>query len=194
MIWREKRILLGILAVLLAANTIFFFTYRVRYEQRLNDLEQKKTESQQRLESARQARAVAERQYASYQQVQRDIDEVYNNRWSTQARRLVPMIVEVKRLATASQLVPPSYAFTAAQSKSDQSGALNTTVMGISFAVSGSYQQVRRLINLLELSSQFVIIDSIALTSGNGQSLNLTIHVKTLFRDPAEQSRTNPQL
>src|SRR5438874_2592741 len=33
MIWREKRILLIVLGLLLAANTVFFFTYRVRYEE-----------------------------------------------------------------------------------------------------------------------------------------------------------------
>ena len=35
MIWREKRVLLIVLGVLLAANTVFFFTYRVQYKNRL---------------------------------------------------------------------------------------------------------------------------------------------------------------
>src|SRR5205807_1245036 len=39
MIWREKRILLIVLGVLLLANTIFFFTYRVQYVSRLEDLD-----------------------------------------------------------------------------------------------------------------------------------------------------------
>jgi len=39
MIWRERRTLLIVLGLLLAANTIFFFTYRVQYEQRLRDLD-----------------------------------------------------------------------------------------------------------------------------------------------------------
>jgi Tfp pilus assembly protein PilO len=195
MIWREKRVLLIILGLILAANTIFFLTYRVRYEQRLNDLDQKKTESEQRLEGARTARITAERQIAGYRKVQHDIDVVYNERWSTQAERLVPMIKEVKRLAAASQLVPPSYAFTLSEPKADQSGALNATLVGISFAVQGPYQQVRRLINLLELSPQFVIIDTISLTSQNEQNLNLNLHVKTLFRDPVRPARVaNPQL
>lgn len=195
MIWREKRVLLIILGLILAANTVFFFTYRVRYEQRLQSLDQRKAESEQKLEEARAARATVERQLAGYRKVQHDIDEVYNERWSTQADRLVPLIKEVKRLAAASQLVPPSYSFSQTVPKTDPTGALNTTVVGISFAVQGPYQQVRRLINLLELSPQFVIIDSISLSSQNEQNLNLNLHVRTLFRDPMPAARaTNQQL
>ncbi|MEO8032846.1 MAG: hypothetical protein ABI837_00295 [Acidobacteriota bacterium] len=193
MIWREKRALLFVIGLILAANTIFFFTYRVQYEQRLHDLDSRKAQSEQNLQDAHTARAVTERQLAAFRQVQRDIDEVYNQRWSTQSERLIPLIKEVKRLAAASQLIPPSYSFSRTEPKVDQSGALNSTVVGISFAVQGSYQQVRRLINLLELSPQFVIIDSISLTSQNDQTLNLNLHVKTLFRDPMPPARTASQ-
>ncbi|MCU1350090.1 MAG: hypothetical protein JWO56_3120 [Acidobacteria bacterium] len=195
MIWRERRVLLIVLGALLAANTIFFFTYRVQYEQRLRDLETKQAESDAQLKAARAAHQLAERQYAAYRKVQKDIEEVYNERWSTQAARLAPLITEVKRLAAASQLVPPTYSFTLATTKSDTTGTLNTNVVGISFAVNGNYQQIRRLINLLELSPQFVIIDSIALASANEQNLSLTLHVKTLFRDtsPARAAGTATQ-
>jgi hypothetical protein len=195
MIWREKRIILLVLGVLLAANTVFFFTYRVRYEQRLRDVHARSEESAQRLKRARQARSMAERQYAGYRKVQHDIEEVYNDRWSTPLKRLTPLISEVQRLAAASQLVPPSYSFTKTESKSDTTGALNTSVVGITFTVQGNYQQIRRLINLLELSPQFVIIDSIALSSPNEQTLTLNLHVKTLFRDtsPARTGATSTQ-
>jgi Tfp pilus assembly protein PilO len=183
MIWRERRVLLIILGILLAANTIFFFTYRVQYEQRLGDLDTRIAESETQLQKTRETRQLAERQYAAYRKVQKDIEEVYNERWSTQSARLAPLITEVKRLATASQLTPPTYTFSVATTKSDTTGTLNTSVVGISFGVQGTYQQIRRLINLLELSPQFVIIDSIALSSANDQNLSLTIHVKTLFRD-----------
>jgi len=195
MIWRERRVLLIVLGVLLAANTIFFFTYRVRYEQRLGDLETRRAESDDHLKEAKKARQTAERQYAAYGKVQKDIEEVYNERWSTQSARLGPLITEVKRLAAASQLVPPTYSFTVASTKTDTTGTLNTSVVGISFGVSGTYQQIRRLINLLELSPQFVIIDSISLSSANDQNLSLTLHVKTLFRDtsPARTAGTATQ-
>jgi uncharacterized coiled-coil protein SlyX len=183
MIWRERRTLLIVLGVLLAANTIFFFTYRVQYEQRLRDLDTRVGQMEDRLKEVRGTRQLAERQYAAYRKVQKDIEEVYNVRWSTQSERLGPLISEVKRLAAASQLIPPTYSFTQTATKSDTTGTLNTSVVSIAFAVQGNYQQIRRLVNLLELSPQFVIIDSIALRSATDQNLSLTLHVKTLFRD-----------
>lgn len=196
MIWRERRTLLVVLGVLLAANTIFFFTYRVQYEQRLRDLDSRKDQMEQKLKDVRTTRQLAERQYGAYRRVQKDIDEIYNVRWSTQSARLASLITEVKRLATASQLVPPTYNFAQTATKSDVTGTLSTSVVSIDFGVRGNYQQIRRLVNLLELSSQFVIIDTISLKSASDQTLDLTLHVKTLFRDtnPARGGAATQQL
>jgi hypothetical protein len=58
----------------------------------------------------------------------------------------------------------------------------------MSFTVAGTYQQIRRLINLLELSRQFVIIDQISLTAATDQMLTLNLHLKTIFRDEQQQN------
>jgi len=83
MIWREKRILLIVLGVLLLANTVFFFTYRVQYVNRLEDLDANKEQTQAQLEQARNARVTAEQQLAAYKKVQTDLQVLYNERWST---------------------------------------------------------------------------------------------------------------
>ena len=70
-------------------------------------------------------------------------------------------------------------------------GSIGTTTVEIAFTVQGTYEQSRRLINLLELSDQFVIIDGIGLASisttnaapGADKTLTLNIRLKTLFRD-----------
>src|SRR4029077_15271459 len=99
-------------------------------------------------------------------------------------------------LAAASHLEPPSYAFTNSETKnitnttsanSANRGAIGTTTVGIQFAVQGTYEQVRRLINLMELSDQFVIIDGISLGSAPGPTTDktptLNIPLKPRFRD-----------
>ena len=53
MIWREKRVLLIVLGLLLLADTIFFFTYRVQYVSRLQDLDARQEQTQTKLEQAR---------------------------------------------------------------------------------------------------------------------------------------------
>jgi len=191
MIWREKRVLLIVLGLLLLANTLFFFTYRVQYVSRLQDLDARQEQAEAQLDQARNARVTAEQQLAAYKKVQADLQVLYNERWSTPMQRLTALIDEVKRLAAASHLQPPSYSFTTGESKQvstvpSTKGSVGTTTVGIAFTVQGTYEQVRRLINLLELSDQFVIIDAISL-GANGTAadkvLTLNIRLKTLFKD-----------
>jgi hypothetical protein len=183
MIWREKRILLAILGLLLAANTIFFFTYRVRYEKRLEDLDDRRAQSEARLTQARSMRMAAERRVTAYHKAERDVRDVYEKQWSTEAQRLSALIVEVKRLTAASQLVTRSINYVRTPESQQKRGHVSAEVVAINFTVQGTYQQIRRLINLFELSRQFVIIDQISLTAAETQNLTLTLQLKTLFRD-----------
>jgi len=190
MIWRQNRILLAILAILFAANVFFFFTYRVQYERRLHDAEQRLHDTEDGLTKARATRVAAEQQLASYFKVQHELDKLYNERWSTQTERLTALILEVKRLNAATKMEPLTYTFTEGSGNSStedrRPGAIGTSMVSIVFTVQGDYQQIRRLINLLELSEQFVIIDSIELAgSANDPKLTLNLRLKTLFRKPA---------
>lgn len=190
MIWREKRVLLIVLAVLLVANTIFFFTYRVQYQNRLQALDDRMSEVDSQLQRARNVRRSAEQQIAGYRKVQTDLQSLYNDRWSTKQQRLTALIVEVKRLTATSQLVPPSISFSGSQ-EIEKGGAQGTSTVGITFTVQGTYQQIRRLINLLELSDQFVIIEGIGLAgSGANETLTLNLRLKTIFREPGAAPAT----
>ena len=199
MMWRERKIPLIVMAVLLLGNILFFFTYRLDYQSRLNDMDARMEQAQRQLADAQRARMAAEQQLAGYAKVRHDLDVLYNERWSTQAKRFTQLFQEVKKLATASHFDPHSYVFSRTEtvvSKNDPANEGNTMV-GMSFTVQGSYEQVRQLINLLELSNQFVIIDSIGLGGGGDpKNLTLSIHLKTMFRDPtvANAQRTNKQL
>lgn len=216
MIWREKRIPLAILGVFLLANAVFFFTYRVQYENRLQGLEADKQAAEQRLAGVRADRAKTEAQIAAYRKAQGDLNVIYNEKWSTEAERLTALINEVKHLEQASQLIGRSHAFGKSEKDAKATPGLGTDVVTIAFNVQGTYAQVRRLINLLELSDQFVIIDAIALTGTNEAGpaapaapaggpppsivsstgpLTLTLRLKTIFRAPAlPPGQTNQQL
>lgn len=195
MIWREKRMLLLILGLLLAANTVFFFTYRLRYQNRLDDLDARLEAAETKLEQARAQRARAEASLSGYRQVERDVVEVFDEHWSTEPRRFTALVTEVKRLAVASSLVPSAISFSRGEMQRVSTGRRRETLganeVMISFSVNGSYAQVRRLINLFELSQQFVIINSISLAATEGNSLTLNLQLKTLFREaPAATAET----
>ena len=197
MIWQERRVLLIVLGVLLAVNAIFFFTYRVQYENRLRDLQSRLDQSKAQLEEARRSRVGAESQLAAYRKADSDIRQIYDVEWSTEPQRLTAFIGEIMRLGTVSQLVPKNYSFTGTAMKGPKGPGPNAIEVGMAFPVEGSYQQVRQLINLLETSDQFVIIDQVGLSSQSGEKLSLTVRVKTLFRDvaaPAAARRSNQEL
>lgn len=187
MIWREKRILLIVLALVLLANTMFFFTYRVQYQSRLDSLDDRLAQVQGELDQARSSRIRAEQTLQSYRKVENNVLEVFNDHWATQQQRFTKLFTEVMRLAMASSLEPGSYSFQRGEAKRVSSGArretLGATEVNISFGVQGTYEQVRRLINLLELSRQFVIIEGIALNVADEQTLSLDLKLKTIFRD-----------
>lgn len=187
MIWREKRILLIILALVLAANTMFFFTYRVQYQSRLDTLDARLAQVESELDQARTARIRAEQTLQSYKKVENDVLEVFNEHWSTQQERFTQLFAEVMRLADASSMVPSSYSFKRGDAKRISIGGprqnLGANEVAITFGVEGTYDQVRRLINLLELSRQFVIIERITLSASEAQNLSLSLQLKTIFRD-----------
>lgn len=198
MIWKEKRVLLIILALVLAANTIFFFTYRVQYQSRLTSLDDRQAQVQGELDQARTARVRAEQTFASYRKVENDVLLVFDEHWSTQQDRFTKMFAEVTRLAIASSLEPSSYSFAKREAKriagGPRGGTLGVSEVSISFGVNGTYEQARRLINLLELSRQFIIIEGIALTAADEQSLSLDLRLKTIFRDDPNQDAAQNQL
>jgi Tfp pilus assembly protein PilO len=199
MIWREKRVLLIVLGLLLAANAVYFLTYRVQYQNRLDALEARADQAQAELERTQEARLKSEQTLQSYKKVENDVLVIFDEHWSTQPQRLTALIGEVKRLAVASSLIPTSYTFTQSATKPvstittgrRRNETLGASEMRITFAVVGTYAQARRLINLLELSRQFVIIEGVSLSSADAQTLTLSLQLKTLFRDAQPGVPTN---
>lgn len=190
MIWREKRILLIVLGALLAINIAFFLTYRVRYQQRVESLDTSLEQVNAGLEAARQRKAAAEQTLTGYKTTTADIQRIYEDVWSTPQQRLTAMILEIRDLETRSRMIPRATSFNQSVEKKE----FGTTAMSITFAVQGTYAQVRQLINMLELSSHFVVIDQVTLTdtADETQLLNLNIQLKTLFHekpDPEQQKQ-----
>ncbi len=182
MIWREKRVMLIVASVLLLANILFFFTYRVQYQERVDDTRGKLEQAQAQLEAAKERRVDLESQLEAHDVLVTTIDSVFDEWWSTPEARLTKVITEVKSLGGKSGLVPQSMSF----DMTDDSERMGTATMGISFNVEGTYEQVRQLINLIELSDEFLIIDRIGMRTSNENRLALNLALKTLFRGEVE--------
>jgi hypothetical protein len=167
-----------ILSILLLVNAVLFFTYRVRQQERIDEFQRHRDETDARLIDAQRARLAKEQELTTYRQLEADVNRIYTDTWSTPEVRLVPLLLEVRQLAVKSQLLPQSFNYAYSAQKKQQ----GTDTMTISFAVQGRYDQVRRMISLIEHSRQFMSIGQISLSSQQGENLNLTLQLKTLFQ------------
>ena len=184
MIWLEKRWILIGMALLLAVNAVFFLTYRVRYEERVRELDERLSEARLQLDEANRERIAAEKRLVSYEQTSKDVETIYEEWWATPKERLAPLIVELRELAERSALIPAGRIYTTGESGNKQRREIEASTMTISFSVQGTYERIRQLINMIELSDHFIIIEQIALSdvSQPGQeALTLNLRLVTLF-------------
>lgn len=179
---RTRYIVLTVLGVLLTANVIIFFSYRVRQQERVNELHAKREQLEAQLLDASNVRASKERQLKAYLETIDTVNEVLSKRWATPKERLVPLILEVRSLAEKSRLRPSSISYSATEPTKNS----DVTTIDISFGVQGSYEQVRKLVHMIEHSRQFVYIDEISLTGSEESTLQLNLRLKTLFRSPEQ--------
>lgn len=181
--WHERRVWILIVGLLLAVNTIFFFTYRVRYEQRVDDAHARLDQAKEQLGVAKARRTEFQSQLDAHKQLVETIATVYDEWWSTPDKRLTAVITEVRSLVEKSGLALQTLNF----SRSQTTDGSNTTNVEITFSVQGSYMQLRQLVNMLELSDEFVIIDAISFASEQPDgSIVLNLRLRTLFKGDAK--------
>ena len=113
----------------------------------------------------------------------KDIEDFYESRLATERIRLTAVISEVKDLARRAGLEPGSISY---PSEPVEKFDLSTRFMV--FSVDGRYAQLRRLINFLELSDMFLVVNEISLSGhGNGESLRISLRLSTTFRGEQQE-------
>lgn len=189
MIWRERKWLLVGLGVLLVINIVFFVTYRVRYENRINALNNDLEVAREDLRETSDQRREAQQLLASVDRTRDDLARVYDHWWSTRPERLAPMIVELQTLARKSGLNPPGRSYNWSEQQTGQTAGAEA--LSVAFRVEGTYEAIRNLINLIEMSPHFIIIEEIGLVdaSDGGKKLGMSLRLKTLFRTDAAQGQ-----
>jgi DNA repair exonuclease SbcCD ATPase subunit len=146
---------------------------------------------QQRLTSAKEREAqVTERSRQLRHQVdqilenQERIRVLYEERLSTHSQRLTQSIAELRQLARQAGLVPDRVSYP------EQSlGDFGLIQKSFVFSVSGSYAELRRLINTLELTESFLTLEEIRLGGGSeGEELRISLRLSTLFTNETDET------
>ena len=131
------------------------------------------------LESSRSALAES---VESARMNQARIDEFYDSGLSTESQRVTQIIAEVKTLARRAGLEPTVISY-----PDESLRNYNLVKRSIVFAVEGTYVELRRFINFLELSEFFLTLEEIQLGSGGqGAELRINLKISTLFGEEDE--------
>ncbi len=116
-----------------------------------------------------------------------NIEALYADHFQTQSERFLRSIREVEKLAVDAGLEPASWAY-------PQDRSSDLVRRQIMFSVQGTYQELRTFINLLELTDQFLTLDSVTLAEGGPNTLGIQLVLSTVFTEegsgnaPAEEA------
>ena len=175
-VWR-LRIWFWIGVGLCVINAGLLSTYRGVYAGRFQALEDEIAEVGNLRTRTTQEMARREGQVATVEATRSRVASLYREGFATERERLTDLIREVKDLADRSGLHPGSISYPEEQLK--QYGLVEKSLV---FTVEGNYTQLRRLINQLETTDTFVVIESISLSEAT-PNLRIDLRLSTLFSD-----------
>lgn len=157
-IWRQRVWVWATAAAFVSLNVVGLLVYRFAYSDRVNTLEIDLRDQGRQLSEARAARLHSE-DLVRLAQVNRErIWQLYDDHFSTRRQRLTGVTAEVKDLARRAGLVPRSITYPEEQIQ--QYGLIKRSFI---FSVEGTYTDLRKFVNLLELSDSFLTLEDVSL-------------------------------
>jgi hypothetical protein len=177
---RRTRLWLPALLLVLL-NLALLFGYRLVVTVRLAVQEQTVTERTSRLDDLRRERLRLEESLALANVTQGQIERLEGQRFGTPAERLTANMALVKRLAQDAGL-RRGETITYPEEEVAEFGLVKQSFI---FSAEGGYPQLRELINLLEVTDSFLVLEKIQVGGREGGAAPLTIRlrVSTLFID-----------
>jgi|GEM_PF-362221 len=175
---------------LVVINTAIFAFYQLVYAGEVEALRRRFERENETLEQ-RLAQRTRLASYLERVQTSRGgINTLYLDDFKTAPERLTATLAEIERLAQRAGIDPPAFSYPSAAVE-----GVELRELGINFAVEGTYEQLRRFINLLEVSDQFLILRAVSLNrSGDAQAtsprVSITLQAATLFITDALAART----
>ena len=183
--WRRYPRLWVPAAVFLLVNVAFLAGYRLVLaddaELGRGILERRESE----LARVRELREGLDRAWEETQSTQVDLDSFYTQRLATEEQMLTAVIANVKDLAARAGLVPAAIGY-----DKETIERQDLVQRNLDFRVEGSYDQLRQLINFLELSDSFLVLEEVRLGTAGDDSgrLGIDLRISALFADEAALS------
>jgi type IV pilus assembly protein PilO len=158
-IWRQRLWVWATALAFLVVNCVGLLVYQLGYSDRVKTLQVDLHDQGARLAEAHAERQQLEGQLRQVRINRERILQLYDEHFSTRRRRLTGVTAEVKDLAKRAGLVPRSIAYPEEQIQ--QYGLIKRSFV---FTVEGTYADLRKFINLLELSDSFLTLEEASLS------------------------------
>jgi Tfp pilus assembly protein PilO len=185
-IWRQRLWVWLPALIFFVVNLAVFGVYRLRFAGDVQSLERAFEESRRSLAEVNAQRGKLERLIRQTSVNHQRIVDLYERRFSTRRRRLTGVTAEIKQLAAQAGLKP--LALNYPEEEIEDFGLVKRS---FSFSVEGDYLELRKFLNLLELSDSFLTLEEINLSGGgDGPELRINLTLSTLFaaESPAEDA------
>ena len=181
-IWRDRPWTWAVPLAFVVLNLLVFGIYRARYAGGVEALEQTYQEDSEVLAQLQESVSQAEALLKRSERQQEEIDLLYEAHFATESERFTSLLREVRQLARTAGMDPGSFGYPETEIED-----VSLVERQVNFSVSGTYEQLRTFLNLLELSDQFVTLKQVALggisTGGSSPLLNVKLSLTTYFLD-----------
>ena len=176
-IWRQRLWIWVPALLFFLANLVAFAVYTVGYGGRLDALDDTLATQDQTLKTLKAEQRDAQAMLTRVRTNEQQVEQLYAERLSTRSRRLTGIHAEVQSLAQRAGLVPRTITFP--ERDIEEFGLIQRSFV---FTVQGTYAELRKFINLLEVSHSFLSIDEVRV-SGNADNpeLDISLEISTLF-------------
>lgn len=177
-IWRRRLWVWLPAVIFFVTNAAAWSVYKLGYAGQIEGVEQSLAEKTRARDLRLKERRDLEAQVEQVRTNRAQVSELYTKRFATRRQRLTAVTAEIKDLAAKAGLDPS--AFTYPEEEIEDFGLVKRSFL---FSVEGTYAELRKFVNLLELSPSFLTVEEVQLTGGgeDGPELRLSLIVSTLF-------------
>lgn len=175
-IWRRRPWIWIPPLVFFVLNLALFSTYQWVYAGQVEGLRGDLSDREERLADLRAEVEDQEELLASARAARAALEELYVDRLATERTRFTRITAEIRDLARRSGLEPSAMSY-----PSEEIGDYGLVKRLFTFGVSGTYVELRRFVNLLELTPSFVTLEEVTLSGDQGNQLRIRLTLSTLF-------------
>lgn len=182
-IWRQRLWVWVPALVFFLANLAAFGVYKLGYAGNLQSLEAELDGQKRELAQLKTRQADLDSLLKRAADNRRGVAALYDDRFSTRRRRLTEVTAQVIDLARRAGLVPDTLAYP--EQELQDYGLIKRSFI---FSVSGTYLELRKFIDLIELSDSFLTLEDATMSQDpKGAELHINLRLSTLFAKEGTQ-------